>query len=155
MDPVTVIPDNPAMAFHVALPRVDSGGEKIVYTFLAETGNGDIYEGTRKAALQAGDMNYLLREAIGQEEHGCDILLFGHTHVRYNAYEDGIYILNPGSASAPHDGTKPSFGHIDISDAGIVMNIADISYAADSGNVNKMNAARSQYTHGHYGHYSY
>ena len=27
-----------------------------------------------KAALQAGDMNYLLREAIGQEEHGCDIL---------------------------------------------------------------------------------
>ena len=89
------------------------------------------------------------------KEHECDILLFGHTHVRCNAFEDGLYILNPGSASAPHDGMKPSFGHIDISEAGVVMNIADISYAADSGNVNKMNAAISQYTHGHYGHYSY
>ena len=54
MDPVTVIPANPAMEFHVALPRIDSGGEKIVYTFLAEAQNGDIYEGTKKAALQAG-----------------------------------------------------------------------------------------------------
>ena len=54
MDPVTVIPANPAMEFHVALPRIDSGGEKIVYTFLAETLSGDIYEGTKKAALQAG-----------------------------------------------------------------------------------------------------
>lgn len=90
------------------------------------------------------------------KEHGCDILLFGHTHVRYNAYEDGIYILNPGSASAPHDGTKPSFGHIDISDAGIVMNIADISYAQESGNVNKIDTAAHRYTHGgQYGHYGY
>jgi len=56
----------------------------------------------------------------------CDIVLFGHTHVRYNKYEDGLYVLNPGSASMPHDGTKPSFGHIDISPAGVVMNIADI-----------------------------
>ena len=54
MDPVTVIPANPAMEFHVALPRIDSGGEKIVYTFLAETLSGDVYEGTKKAALQAG-----------------------------------------------------------------------------------------------------
>lgn len=60
------------------------------------------------------------------KENGCDILLYGHTHVRYNKQEDGLYILNPGSACCPNDGTKPSFGHIDIFYSGIVTNIADI-----------------------------
>lgn len=59
-------------------------------------------------------------------ENDCDIILYGHTHVRYDRFEDGLYIMNPGSASVPHDGTKPSFGHIDISDAGVVTNIADV-----------------------------
>ncbi len=60
------------------------------------------------------------------EKHGCDIVLYGHTHVRCNKFEDGFYIMNPGSASIPRDGNKPSFGLIDISDKGILMNIADI-----------------------------
>ena len=59
-------------------------------------------------------------------ENNCDIILFGHTHVRFESYENGLYIMNPGSASCPHDGNVPSFGHIDISPAGVVMNIADI-----------------------------
>lgn len=58
--------------------------------------------------------------------NGCDIILYGHTHVRYQSYEDGLYIMNPGSASIPRDGSKPSFGHIDISPAGVVMNIANV-----------------------------
>lgn len=58
--------------------------------------------------------------------NGCDIVLYGHTHVRYQRYEDGLYIMNPGSASLPRDGKPASFGHIDISDAGVVMNIADV-----------------------------
>jgi len=32
----------------------------------------------------------------------CDIVLFGHTHMKYESYEKGIYFLNPGSASIPH-----------------------------------------------------
>lgn len=59
-------------------------------------------------------------------ENGCDIVLYGHTHIRFNGYDDGLYILNPGSAGCPHDGNAPSFGHIDISDAGVVINIAEI-----------------------------
>lgn len=65
-----------------------------------------------------------IKNAARQNE--CDIVLYGHTHVRLCRYEDGMYIMNPGSASCPHDGTKPSFGHIDISDAGVVMNIASV-----------------------------
>lgn len=59
-------------------------------------------------------------------EINCDIILYGHTHVRYMKYEDGIYIMNPGSASSPRDGQKPSYGIIDITKSGILMNIADV-----------------------------
>jgi predicted phosphodiesterase len=46
--------------------------------------------------------------------------------VRYNKFEDDLYIMNPGSAGNPHDGKKPSFGTINIVPSGILMNIADI-----------------------------
>lgn len=59
-------------------------------------------------------------------ENGCDIILFGHTHVRFNKYEDGFYILNPGSAALPRDNTKPSFGVLTVLPQGVVTNIADI-----------------------------
>lgn len=59
-------------------------------------------------------------------QNGCNIILYGHTHSRFMRCENGLYIMNPGSASCPRDGKPASFGHIDISFAGIVMNIADI-----------------------------
>ena len=60
------------------------------------------------------------------KENECDIVLFGHTHVSCQSYEDGLYIMNPGSASCPRDGRATTFGHIDISPAGVVMNIAPV-----------------------------
>lgn len=60
------------------------------------------------------------------EQYECDIILYGHTHVRYNQFEDGLYILNPGSAGNPHDFTRPSFATVNITSAGVLMNIADI-----------------------------
>lgn len=59
-------------------------------------------------------------------DNGCAAALFGHTHCRYSSYEDGIYLLNPGSCSRPRDGFKPSFGTIDITSKGIVTNIVDL-----------------------------
>lgn len=59
-------------------------------------------------------------------ESGCNIVLYGHTHIKYNSYEDGLYILNPGSISCPKDSTKPSYAIIDISKAGIVTNIIEL-----------------------------
>ncbi|MBR1698268.1 MAG: leucine-rich repeat protein [Bacteroidales bacterium] len=88
MDPVTIIPANPAMEFHVALPRIDSGGEKIVYTFLAEAQNGDIYEGTKKAALQAGKY---YRATVGLAKYAPIA-----TPLTIEALEDGVItISNP------------------------------------------------------------
>ena len=74
---------------------------------------------------------YGVRGSLGMlkmlaKENGCDIILFGHTHMRCERCEDGFYIMNPGSASCPRDGLPPSFGHIDISDAGVVLNVTSI-----------------------------
>lgn len=60
-------------------------------------------------------------------QNGCNIILYGHTHERFISYQDGIYIMNPGSASCPRDCKPPSFGHIDIMPANVVMNIADVT----------------------------
>lgn len=51
-----------------------------------------------------------------------DILLFGHTHEPYTHYDNGMYILNPGSVA--YSGT---YGIVDITKAGIVTNIIDIN----------------------------
>ena len=60
------------------------------------------------------------------ENNGCCAALFGHTHERYIAFEDGMDIMNPGSCSCPRDGNKPSYGIIDINNAGLFMNIFDV-----------------------------
>ena len=67
-------------------------------------------------------------ERIVKAAQDChaDIVLYGHTHVRDERYEDGIYILNPGSMGLPRDGKKQSYGVLSVSEKGILMNIADI-----------------------------
>ena len=40
-----------------------------------------------------------LREAA--KETGCDIAIFGHTHMPFMEVQDDILLLNPGSASKP------------------------------------------------------
>ena len=59
-------------------------------------------------------------------ENNADIIAFGHTHVRYTNYENGLYVINPGSASCPRDGKSPSYAFIDITDAGIATNIVSL-----------------------------
>lgn len=52
-------------------------------------------------------------------EQKADILLFGHTHTPYQDYDDGLYLLNPGSLHGYH----ATYGIIDITPAGIVTDI--------------------------------
>ncbi|MCC8112219.1 MAG: metallophosphoesterase [Ruminococcus sp.] len=56
-------------------------------------------------------------------EDGCDIALYGHTHISQSVYYNGVYILNPGSASCPRDGNPPSYGVVDVSHAGVMTNV--------------------------------
>lgn len=57
-------------------------------------------------------------------EH-ADIALFGHTHLPFCEYLDGIYVMNPGSAERPRRGPA-TFGMIDILETGIATHIAEV-----------------------------
>ncbi len=60
--------------------------------------------------------------AAAARERKADIVLFGHTHTPLQEYEDGLYMLNPGSLS----GYGATYGYVDITPAGIVTNIVSI-----------------------------
>lgn len=57
-------------------------------------------------------------------QNHADILLYGHTHVRECRYEDGLYIINPGSLGCPRGDRKYSYALLDISENGVLANIA-------------------------------
>lgn len=87
----------------------DFGGKKIFLTHGADFG-----------------VKYALGPAIAEaKKFGADILLYGHTHVAYVGYEDGLHIMNPGSCARPREGAK-SYGIIDITKAGIHMHTVEI-----------------------------
>lgn len=85
------------------------GGKRIFYT------HGHTYH-----------VKFGINAVIDEAKHrGVDILLFGHTHVPVTEYEDGLYIMNPGSIGHPQQG-GPTYGIIDITKAGITLNIAEV-----------------------------
>lgn len=54
-------------------------------------------------------------------EQGCDIALYGHTHVPEVIYGDDVTIANPGSISRPRQyNYKPSYMIMEIDDEGEV-----------------------------------
>lgn len=89
---------------------IGAGDHKIIATHGHRHGVKSSLEPLRALALQ----------------NGADIVLFGHTHVRHRSFEDGLHFLNPGSASRPRDGKKPSYGFIDITEAGVVTQIVEL-----------------------------
>ena len=58
-------------------------------------------------------------------EENVDIALYGHTHISRTLYEDGLWIVNPGSCSRPRD-SSPSYAVIDITEKGIMPIIINI-----------------------------
>ena len=58
---------------------------------------------------------YQIMSAAREEK--ADILLFGHTHNAMTYYEDGLYMLNPGSCH----GYMASYGYVDITDKGDIV----------------------------------
>lgn len=53
---------------------------------------------------------------------GATVLLYGHTHNAVNYYEEGLYVMNPGSCS----GYGASYGIVEILPKGILTNIVHI-----------------------------
>ena len=56
------------------------------------------------------------------EQSDCKIALYRHTQIPDIKYEDGLYIVNPGSCARSRDGGN-SYAAIDIRDNGILPTI--------------------------------
>lgn len=52
------------------------------------------------------------------ERLGADIILYGHTHYQEADYDDGVYIMNPGSIN------EYEYGIVDVTKDGIMLNTA-------------------------------
>ena len=64
----------------------------------------------------------LLRLSLAAKEAGADMTLFGHTHIPTDIYEDGLYLLNPGSLK----GYKGHYALVDLCDKGILTNLVSL-----------------------------
>jgi phosphoesterase, MJ0936 family len=57
-------------------------------------------------------------------EEGCDIVLYGHTHVPFDEFIEvpfenrKVHVMNPGSIALPRGGSSRSYLVIDMSDSG-------------------------------------
>ncbi len=117
----------------------DIRDEFVNKTFVAVRGNCDfaslekasriVVAGDTKIFMTHGDLYGVkagtARILSAAKENGAKIAVYGHTHVAYTAFEDGVYLLNPGSAAQPRAG-KPSYGIIDITAGGIVPFVVEL-----------------------------
>lgn len=86
-----------------SLNQLDIAGKRILYTHGHEHG-----------------VKYSLSPLINTARNiDADILLYGHTHKGHIQYDDGLYIMNPGSPVRPRD-SRASYGVIDITKGGIM-----------------------------------
>lgn len=60
------------------------------------------------------------------QEVGADLILFGHTHVSFCDKIDGIWLINPGSASLPRLGSSGSYALIDIDEDNLNARIIEL-----------------------------
>ena len=66
----------------------------------------------------------LYRFSCAARSRGARVALFGHTHQPLSVYDDGLYLVNPGSLS--HGG---AYAMIDIdANGGIAVNLARLRY---------------------------
>ncbi len=89
--------------------------------FLVEEFSGKRFYCTHGAAEE---VKFGLYEAERRaREYKANVLLFGHTHTPLCEYDDGLYLLNPGSLH----GFGATYGFVDVTKAGIVTQIVKLS----------------------------
>lgn len=92
------------------------------YSIVANVGGINIFITHGHTLGVKGGTGALLTAA---RQSDCQIALYGHTHIPNIKYEDGLYIVNPGSCARSRDGGN-SYAVIDIRDNGILPSIVRI-----------------------------
>jgi len=108
----------PDLPLYAVRGNCDFGSDLPAANLLEIAGHRLFFTHGHRYSVGAGD-EMLLAAA---KERQADIVLFGHLHIARTDYLDGIYLMNPGSPVKPRQ-SKPSFGILDLSDAGVAVNL--------------------------------
>lgn len=98
--------------------------------FISEYPTSDIVKAGNIKIFMAHGHNFGVKCGTGAitaaaRAAGCDMALYGHTHIPDIRYDDGLYIVNPGSCAQSRDGPN-TYAVIDIRDNGILPAIVNI-----------------------------
>lgn len=105
----------PGPVYHMVAGNCDWGSDEKQQDLVTVAGRRIFYTHGHLHHVKFG-LEKLL--AAGQAR-SADLILYGHTHVADTKYENGLYIMNPGAARS----TGESYGIVDITPAGLVLNI--------------------------------
>lgn len=108
--------------FYIVSGNCDRFSSDYPYSIVANVGGVNIFI-THGHTLGVKGGTGALAAAARQSD--CRIALYGHTHIPNIKYEDGLYIVNPGSCARSRDGGN-SYAVIDIRDNGILPAIIRI-----------------------------
>jgi putative phosphoesterase len=70
-------------------------------------------------------LTHIKGRAIGLEDarrRGCDVYVYGHTHISAVTDDDGLWVVNPGSPSRARNGSGHSVAVVEVS-AGEVLSV--------------------------------
>lgn len=56
------------------------------------------------------------------EERGVQAVIFGHTHITHNSYDNGMHFINPGACA----GMRATYAVIEVKNGQILANIATV-----------------------------
>ncbi|HEY8444531.1 MAG TPA: metallophosphoesterase [Bacilli bacterium] len=94
----------------------------LIYPFLSVKGNCDFYQYQPHLIIKTPTFNIFMTHGhlytktsliASAKLNDCKIAIFGHSHIPFYQNEDGIILLNPGSATNPRGNSKKSYAIID------------------------------------------
>jgi putative phosphoesterase len=113
-----VVRSFPEKSFYLVKGNCDLGIDLPYYGILSLEGHRIFYTHGHLYGVKYGTERLI--EAASENE--CDIALYGHTHEADNHYEDGIYVMNPGSSR----GYYATYGTIELIKGSVLTNIANV-----------------------------
>ena len=105
----------PSPVYHMTAGNCDWGGGQTPQELVTVAGRRIFYTHGHLYGVKFG-LDKLL--AAGRKSR-ADLILYGHTHIADTRYENGLYIMNPGSARS----IGGSYGIVDITPEGLVLNV--------------------------------
>lgn len=113
--------DYPNIKFHLVSGNCDFGFNN-PYSSIEKIGDKIIFY--THGHNQSVKYGLEILKDIGKNVN-AQIILYGHTHIAKIQYENGVYIINPGSVSQGREGGN-SYCVIDIEENGILPSIVKV-----------------------------